>query len=495
MVSTASPRMALACNSNCESRCERSVTRPLSWGRGRTSAKYTSSLRTSSSTPNTPRPPVRVDDARRDRIRGVQGGERHPLWLPRLERSRRRPAGGRSVRRSAPAGPDGSVVRTVSSVTSSSTPTTVSAITRLCGVGPRRRQAARPGRRRRPATPPTGRRRVPQRRLTTSGKPAWSATAAQLLHRGGEPERHGRQAELVAGQPAQPLRSIGAACCAASETPRWSRARRRRSAPRPTMAHACGRRSAGSPSRSAVSSSASFILTTAARSATPCAGASAYWSTAMTSAPEPVWNASANSRLNSPEPSSITVDPVGAGGVVVRDRLRRGRRIAFSSFRSSHVQPARCSAQPDVDVAPPPVSSRLGGAHHRMTGRVDAVARACAGSNRSIRRGRTSGTCAGAPMYSHRALRTLGSCRACEVPARPGIARRRLGDRMSRTTGETMSLGRVLLRMLSRIRTEGSRRGWLIVGGARGVGGIRRGGPAIRRVAPWRWWSPAWRPA
>ena len=79
----------------------------------------------------------RVDDAGGDRARRVERGERQPLRLPRLQRSpsgaRRCPIGSQNCT----AGPDGSVVRTVSSVTSSSTSTTVSASTRF---GERRRR-------------------------------------------------------------------------------------------------------------------------------------------------------------------------------------------------------------------------------------------------------------------------------------------------------------------------------------------------------------------
>src|SRR5262249_19721158 len=50
----------------------------------------------------------------------------------------------------------------------------------------------------------------------------------------------------------------------------------------------------------------------------------------------------------------------------------------LQSFHSSRVQTARSSAQPDVDITPPPVLPRLGGAHHGMTGGVEVFARVSA---------------------------------------------------------------------------------------------------------------------
>ena len=148
----------------------------------------------------------RVDDARGDRLRGVERGARQLVRLPRLQRvtvGLRWPIGSQKCT----AGPVGPVVRTVSSVISSSTSTTVSAITRLCGdPARRRRRGARPPRRRRRASAPTD---PPPRRTRDRRDHQREARMlgdrAQLLDRTGEPERHGRQAEFVGGQPAQAL--------------------------------------------------------------------------------------------------------------------------------------------------------------------------------------------------------------------------------------------------------------------------------------------------
>ena len=104
------------------------------------------------------------------------------------------------------AGPDGSAVRTVSRVISSSTSTTVSAITRFahaCPAAKARFHAASTSSSRVNTDCPSV--TVPVSGVTTSGKPGVPGDRGQFLRRRGEPERHGRQTQLVAGQLAQPL--------------------------------------------------------------------------------------------------------------------------------------------------------------------------------------------------------------------------------------------------------------------------------------------------
>ena len=172
--------------------------------------------------------------------------------------------------------------------------------------GPRPPRAARPPRRRRRAAAPTDPRRA-------SPRPASPPAGSRRVRRprsARRPTRRTRTARSAGpSSSAASLRRPSRSC--ASRTPRGVG-----NTSRPRSAAATSASTAMTPdsattysglarSMIAVSASASFILTTAARSATPCAGASAYRSTATTSRPSR-WNASASSRLSSPEPSSIT---------------------------------------------------------------------------------------------------------------------------------------------------------------------------------------------
>ena len=252
MVSTDSPRIARACSSNCESRCERSVTRPLSYGRGRTLSKYTSSPRTSSSTPNTPRPPseltmrAAIDFAASsaagdiccgcqdsstspsavavtDRLAEVDGGTGRPdgtdgeqgdLEVDFDDRLGHHPVVG------DPASGDGTVPR------------------RLDVVDTQQHRLAITGCR--------------GGRLDHQREAGVLRDGGQLLGGPGEPERRGGQAQFVGRQSPQTLPVDGQPGAArASGTPRCCPVRRRRSARRRRSHPLRPPRSAGSPSRSA----------------------------------------------------------------------------------------------------------------------------------------------------------------------------------------------------------------------------------------------------
>ena len=178
MVSTGRASTARACSSNCDNLWERTVTSPLSDGRGRTSEKYTSSPCTSRSTANTPRPPSELTiRAAIDFAASSAAGERccgchdsrvspSPRWWPI----------GSQNDTDGPAAP---TVRTVSSVTAKSTSTTDSAITRFMLSAPpataRRHAGSTSSGRSRTDSPSPG---TAATGLTTSGKPACCATAA-----------------------------------------------------------------------------------------------------------------------------------------------------------------------------------------------------------------------------------------------------------------------------------------------------------------------------
>ena len=145
MVSSVSPRMALACSSNCESRCDRSVTRPASSGPGRRRGEVDLVAAHQQLDGEHAAAAERVDDAGGDRPGGVERGQatsRAAATPPAAAVGLTRwPIGSQKCT----ADPDGPAVRTVSNVTSSSTSTTVSAITR-CAAVPPTAVAALPGR-------------------------------------------------------------------------------------------------------------------------------------------------------------------------------------------------------------------------------------------------------------------------------------------------------------------------------------------------------------
>ena len=375
MVSTASPRIARACSSNCESRCERSVTRPLSYGRGPDVGEVDLIAAHQQLHPEHATPAERVDDARRDRLRRIKGGGRHLLRLPRLQHvavglavADRLAEIHRGTRRSG--GADGQ-----------QRDLEVDLDDRL-GHHPVVRDAARgdgavPGRldvvdaqQHRLAV--TGCRRD---RLDDQRETRVLGHRGQLLHRPGEPERRGGQPELVGGQPAQALAVDG--------QPRAARRRKHLD----VAALGDGDQRVGRDDARLRDDVARVLLLDERGQLLGVVhlddgGA--------------VGHAVRGGVRIAVDGDDVGTEPLerqrqlaaqftgaqqhhggsrGRRGVVVRDRLRRGRRIAFSRFTHRASSLPDASAQSDVDVAPPPVLPRLGGAHHRMTGRVEMFAR------------------------------------------------------------------------------------------------------------------------
>ena len=96
------PRIARACSANSERSCETRVTSPVSCGRGRHLGEDTSSPRTNSSTPNSPRPAAAElahDGLGRSACAAAQDARRPSAAAARTRGSRRRPGCGRSARR------------------------------------------------------------------------------------------------------------------------------------------------------------------------------------------------------------------------------------------------------------------------------------------------------------------------------------------------------------------------------------------------------------
>ena len=205
MVSTCSPRIARACSSNSESRCDRRVTRPLSCGPRADVGEVDLVAAHQQFDAEHAAATERVDDARGDRLRRVQRGARQLLRLPRLQHVtvglavadrlaevQRRPG--------RPGGPD----RDQGDLE-------VDLDDRL-GEHPVVRDPARghgavPGRldvvdaqQHRLAL--AGHRRD---RLDHQREAGVLGDRGQLVDRTGEPERCGRQAEFVGGQPAHAL--------------------------------------------------------------------------------------------------------------------------------------------------------------------------------------------------------------------------------------------------------------------------------------------------
>ena len=244
-----------------------------------TSAKYTSSPRTISSTPNTPRPPSALTIRAAIDLR-APARRAHVLRLPGLQHITMSSPWPIGAQKSSvgPAGPGAHREQGDAEVDLDHRLGQHPAVGRPVTGGTARCQAdSRSSRPQDHRLPFAGRPRPPA--SPAAGKPAWCGHRLQLVDRSGEPERRGRQAELVGGQPAQSL-PVGGEPGAAR---RWAPPRRipasaaaiKASAARPTSVavttkSGCSRRSPP-PARRRRSS-----LTTSDWSATPCAGASAY---------------------------------------------------------------------------------------------------------------------------------------------------------------------------------------------------------------------------
>ncbi len=127
----------------------------------------------------------------------------------------------------------------------------------------------------------------------------------------------------------------------------------------------------------AVSASASFILTTAARSATPCAGAFGVPVDRDHLAAQPLERQGQLSAQLAGAEQHHRASFVALLGRLAVGRFV-GRRVlgigGLGAFHSSPVKTARSSAEPDVDVAPSPVLARLHRAHDGVTGAAEVFA-------------------------------------------------------------------------------------------------------------------------
>ena len=305
----------------------------------------------------------RIDDARRDRPRGIERGGRQLVRLPRLQHVAVGPAVPdrfAEVHR----GPRGPVVRTVSSVTSSSTSTTRLGHHPCCAGSACPAATARCPR----GLDVLGAR---QHRLAVGDGPASGADQQREARVSGDGRQFfGRAANQngTVGNPSSSAASLRSPSRSSAEAGGArgrehldaARARRPRSARRGRRPARRRRRKRVSFSMRAVSFGAVILMTAARRRRRarerPHSGHGDHVGT------EPLEH---QRQLAVGVARTPAADPGSGGrrGGVGHDRLWPGR--VFSRFSHRSVHPARPSAQPDVDVAPPPV---LAGLRRRMTG-------------------------------------------------------------------------------------------------------------------------------
>ena len=322
-------RSARACSSNSESRCDRSVISPVSAGRGRRRRSTPRRRAPAVRPPNTPRPPseltirAAIDRAASSGGRATSAGAaRSPA------RCRPRRAGARSARRTCTAGPVGAAGAhgqqrdLVVDLDDRLGHHPVGRAGRRDGPLPRRLDIVGPQQHRLPVARCAG-----TSGLTTSGNPAWSATAASSVDRTGEPERRRRQAQFVGGQPTQALaiqaqpraarrrnhfdRPVSAAASASAATrPVAARPRSRGAPGRSTRPGRPGRSSAitATRSRDPVSQRASACQRRRATTQHPAAGRPVDELTAQFAGPSSIDPVSV-SRHSLPDLSDPTIAP------------------------------------------------------------------------------------------------------------------------------------------------------------------------------------------